>query len=88
MKSQRIGVFGNGLCKTIAISTFAPMETEFNTLLTFPLTWIYAEMYYSLYCVNGVVDGKKSIEGKHTISTHMGMCSFLENVPNLGKQET
>lgn len=51
MKSQRIGVFGNGLCKTIAISTFAPMETEFNTLLTFPLTWIYAEMYYSLYCV-------------------------------------
>lgn len=54
MKSQRIGVFGkwqmaNG--KTIAISTFAPMETEFNTLLTFPLTWIYAEMYYSLYCV-------------------------------------
>lgn len=44
VKSQRIGVVNSGLCKTIAISTFAPMEAEFNALLTFPLTWIHAEM--------------------------------------------
>lgn len=53
----------------------------------FPLSCICAELDYSLCQVNWIVDGKKRIEGKHTMSTYVGMGSFFNNLANLGKQK-
>lgn len=53
----------------------------------FPLSCICAEMEYSLCQVNWIVDGKRRIEGKHTVTTHVGRGSFLDNLANPGKAE-
>lgn len=65
------------------------METEFKltVFLIFPLSCICAEMEYSLCQVNWIVGGKKRIEGKHTVTTHVGRGSFLDSLANPGKAE-